>query len=111
MCYVILSQQNFLYHRMTLTSGFSQKSLNSCDLCHSSNFQTLLHHLIGTIALQSLNNTELSEYVTYKNTIKEAQKKIMIHIFIIPCDVWGCLLPLNYFSALLTKAIFQLRAL
>lgn len=75
MCYVILSQYNFLYHRMTLTSGFSQKSLNSCDLCHSSNFQTLLHHLIGTVALQSLNNTELSEYVTYKNTIKNAQKK------------------------------------
>lgn len=98
---------------MTLTSGFSRKSLNSCDLCHSSNFQTLLHHLIGTVALQSLNNTELSEYVTYKNTIKNAQKKkkIMIHIFIIPCDVWGCLLPLNYFSALLTKAVFQLRAL
>lgn len=75
MCYVILSQYNFLYHRMTLTSGFSRKSLNSCDLCHSSNFQTLLHHLIGTVALQSLNNTELSEYVTYKNTIKNAQKK------------------------------------
>lgn len=46
-----------------------------------------------------------------KIQLKTHKKKIVIHIFIIPCDIWGCLLPLNYFSALLTKAVSQLKGL